>query len=350
MEDVQKRKAVAYWLLAGVFIIVIQVLLGGITRLTGSGLSITEWKPIMGALPPMNEGQWNEAFDKYKQIAQFKYLNSHFALSDFKFLFFWEWFHRLWARMLGVVFAVGFVYFLFKRYFDKEMIVPFIILFLLGGLQGLIGWKMVKSGLNDTSLFVNHIKLAIHFIAAMGLLCYTLWFALQLLIPQEERTSNKKLHTMTIVVISLLTLQLIYGAFMAGLKAAMVAATWPTINGMWLPDGMFSNSFINHPINVHFVHRAMAYLLLIVLGIWFVSANKHAKEQQAILFQKASRWPLILVIVQVMLGIVTVISAPKIVFGQFGSFELLAELHQLVAMFLLISLIVNLYLISKVKA
>src|SRR5690606_29641599 len=123
--------------------IIIQVLLGGVTRLTGSGLSITEWKPIMGALPPMNEKEWNEAFNGYKQIAQYKYLNSHFELSDFKFIFFWEWFHRLWARMLGVVFVIGFVYFLVKRYFDKEMILPFIILFILGGMQGLIGWIMV---------------------------------------------------------------------------------------------------------------------------------------------------------------------------------------------------------------
>ena len=151
--DNKKRRAVAYWLLTGVFMIIIQVLLGGVTRLTGSGLSITEWKPIMGAMPPMGDAAWNEAFEKYQQIAQFKYINNHFTVDDFKFIFFWEWFHRLWARLLGVVFAVGFIYFIVKQYFDRQMIIPFIILFILGGVQGLIGWIMVASGLQRYPTF-----------------------------------------------------------------------------------------------------------------------------------------------------------------------------------------------------
>lgn len=323
-----------------------QVLLGGITRLTGSGLSITEWKPIMGAIPPMTDQEWNIAFDKYKQIAQFKYLNSHFQLSDFKFLFFWEWFHRLWARLIGVVFAAGFIYFLVRKYFSKDMVIPFVILFILGGVQGLIGWIMVASGLNDTSLYVNHIKLAIHFIAALLLLCYTLWFALQLLIPAEKRVKNTKLHNLTIFIIGLLCLQLIYGAFMAGLKAAMSAATWPTINGMWIPDNMMQQSFISHPINVHFMHRLLAYTLLAVISWWFIKA----KQPQAGLLNKVRIWPMLLVWTQVLLGIITVLSAPKITFGKFGQFEMLAELHQLVAMFLLMALIVNLYLIKPARS
>src|SRR5215475_5432448 len=136
-------RPVAIWLLIGIGMLVIQVLLGGITRLTGSGLSITEWKPIMGALPPMNDQQWNEAFDKYKQIAQYKYINSSFTLSDFKSIFFWEWFHRLWARLIGVVFIIPFVIFLIQKRFKEKMIRPLIILFLLGALQGLVGWIMV---------------------------------------------------------------------------------------------------------------------------------------------------------------------------------------------------------------
>src|SRR5690606_25315793 len=127
---------------------VIQVLLGGITRLTGSGLSITEWKPILGTIPPLNEQAWQEAFLKYQQIAQYKLLNSHFSLSDFKAIYFWEWFHRNWARFMGLVFIIPFVYFIFTKKIDKKMIKPMIILFLLGALQGLIGWIMVKSGLN----------------------------------------------------------------------------------------------------------------------------------------------------------------------------------------------------------
>ena len=147
VED-KKKKWVAIWLIAGVVMIIVQTLLGGVTRLTGSGLSITEWKPIMGALPPMNEQEWNRAFEGYKQIGQYKIVNHDFTVGDFKAIFFWEWFHRLWARMLGVVFAVGFVYFLYKKYFDRRMIKPLLVLFVLGGLQGLIGWLMVSTGLN----------------------------------------------------------------------------------------------------------------------------------------------------------------------------------------------------------
>ncbi|MBN9483031.1 MAG: heme A synthase [Bacteroidetes bacterium 43-93] len=347
MEDNRKKKAVAYWLLAGVFMIMVQVLLGGVTRLTGSGLSITEWKPIMGALPPMSEAEWNIAFEKYKQIAQYKILNNQFGLADFKAIFFWEWFHRLWARSLGVVFAIGFIYFLVKKYFDKQMILPFIILFILGGVQGLIGWIMVASGLNDTSLYVNHIKLAIHFISALGLLCYTLWFALQLLVPKEKLAYNKRLHNFTLITISVLVLQLIYGAFMAGLKAAIAAPTWPSINGSYIPDGIMQQSFINHPINVHLVHRTLAYLLFTLIMFWFGAASKFAKERKASLLSKARWWPFILVIMQVFLGIVTVLSAPEIVFGKVGTFEILAELHQLVAMFLLIALVINIYAVRK---
>ncbi|HLO70729.1 MAG TPA: COX15/CtaA family protein [Flavipsychrobacter sp.] len=345
--DNKKRRAVAYWLLTGVFMIIIQVLLGGVTRLTGSGLSITEWKPIMGAMPPMGDAAWNEAFEKYQQIAQFKYINNHFTVDDFKFIFFWEWFHRLWARLLGLVFAVGFIYFIVKQYFDRQMIVPFIILFILGGVQGLIGWIMVASGLNDTNLYVNHIKLALHFMAALLLLCYTLWFALKLLVPDRKLTFNNKLHTFTIVTIAVLCIQLVYGAFMAGLKAAMAAPTWPTINGMWVPDSVMLHSFVNHPINIHFMHRQLAYLLFTLIMFWFGSASKFAKHNSGSLISNARWWPFVLVFVQVILGIVTVISAPKIVPGKFGTFEVLAELHQLFAMFLLMALVVNLYAVRR---
>lgn len=347
MDTNRKNKIVAYWLLTGIFMIIVQVLLGGVTRLTGSGLSITEWKPIMGVLPPMSQAEWQAAFEKYQGIAQYKYLNNHFTLGDFKFIFFWEWFHRLWARFLGVVFAIPFIYFLAKRYFSREMVIPLVILFILGGLQGLIGWIMVDSGLNDTNLYVNHIKLSIHFISALVLLCYTLWFALKLLVPSREIVRDKGLHNFLLVTIVLLTVQLIYGAFMAGLKAAMAAATWPTINGDWVPSGLGSNSWINHPINVHFVHRGLAYLLFIIIIIGFVKVRRVAREQGALSLQRSAVYTLVLIGLQVLLGIFTVISAPQIVPGHFGLFEILAESHQLVAMFLLIALTVQLFLVRS---
>lgn len=345
-----KRRAVAWWLIAGIIMIVIEFFMGGVTRLTGSGLSITEWKPIMGALPPLNEAEWNSAFDSYKNIAQYKYLNSHFSLSDFKFIFYWEWAHRLWARMLGVVFLIGFVYFLWKKYFDKGMVKPFVVLFLLGGVQGFIGWKMVESGLNDTDLYVKHTWLATHFLSAVTLMCYTLWFALVLLVPPHRRAGSKGMVRASIAVIVLLYVQLAYGAFMAGLHAAKNAPTWPTINGEWIPGGMAANNWLHNPINVHFVHRGLAYLLLAGIILWFVYATKQARQAGESLLAKARWWPLVLVVVQVMLGIATVLCAPYIVFAKFGVFETIAELHQLVALGLLMAVVANLYISGRKAA
>ena len=346
-QDIRKRKAVAYWLIAGVLMIIVQTLLGGVTRLTGSGLSITKWDPLFGILPPLNHKQWEDAFNGYKQIGQFKFMNSDFTLSDFKSIFFWEWLHRFWARMLGLVFMVGFVYFLIRRYFDKKMIMPFVVLFLLGGMQGAIGWIMVASGLNDSHLYVDHIKLAMHFVSAMVLACYTLWFALQLLLADDKRIVSKKLSNLTIVILLVLFVQLSYGAFMAGLKAAMVAPTWPDINGSYLPWQLQTQSLVSNPVNVHFMHREIAYLLFTLIMFWFGIASKLATKNKTTVLAKTRWWPFILVWLQLLLGIVTVINALAQQLNKFGSFQLLAELHQMVAMFLLMSLVVNLYVVKR---
>lgn len=338
-------RPVAIWLLVGVFMIMVQVLLGGITRLTGSGLSITEWAPIMGTLPPMNEAQWNHAFEQYQQIAQYKYVNSHFELEDFKFIFFWEWFHRLWARLIGVVFIIPFIIFLYQKRFKKEMIQPLIILFALGLLQALVGWIMVKSGLDDSELvYVSHYKLAIHFVLALLLLIYTLWFALKLLVPAEKLVELPKLRKPLNWIVGLLTLQLIYGAFMAGLKAATTAPTWPDINGGFLPDPVwqFGNRtysgitvLFDQPLVVHFIHRNLAYIITILVVIWTLRA---VKQTGSAFFRTWRSWPLYLVLLQVVLGIFTVLysASPSALLW-------LGVTHQAVAMLLLMSLFVVLY-------
>lgn len=349
-EISRKKKAVAIWLLIGVFMIMIQVVLGGITRLTDSGLSMTEWDPIMGAIPPLNHEQWMEAFKGYQDIAQYQVVNSHYTLSDFKFIFFWEWLHRLWARSLGVVFAIPFIYFLVRKYFSKEMIWPLILLFILGGLQGFIGWYMVQSGLAGSELLrVSHIRLSVHFISALVLLCYTLWFALQLLIPKEKIVYNKGTRNFFLMLVVLLTVQLFYGAFMAGLQAALSAPTWPKMNGVWIPARMMAHNWINDPINVQFVHRGLAYILFILVFFGFFKSWQTAKATGSDLLRKVGNWPLILVSVQVVLGVLTVISAPHITMGKFGIYETLAQLHQVVAMCLLMALIVVLYLVRGKK-
>lgn len=343
----KQNRIIAKWLLIGVGMLIVQVLLGGITRLTGSGLSITEWDPIMGAIPPLNETEWQRAFHGYQQIAQYKYLNNNFTLSDFKFIFFWEWFHRLWARLMGVVFLIPFIYFLIKGYFKKWMIVPLIMLFVLGGMQGLIGWIMVSTGLNDQNLYVTHFSLAIHFIAAMILIGYTLIFVLALLVPQDQRVKNSSLKNFAFIIVVLLTLQLVYGAFMAGLKAANAAPTWPSINGSFVPANIFSGNFIenalHNPIAIQFIHRTLAYILFILIVVWWWKARK---ENFSSVFKKAKNWLLILVITQVVLGILTVLNSTSIVAGKFGAFEWLAELHQLTGMLLLLCLLAVLYILK----
>ena len=337
-------KNVSRWLFAGVIMLMIQILLGGITRLTESGLSITEWNPITGILPPLNTAQWAEEFNKYKQTDQFRFIHADFSLNDFKHIFFWEWLHRAWARLMGLVFLIGFFYFLIKAQFRQNMIIPFIILFLIGIMQGAIGWIMVKSGLLPEKLFVGHIQLATHFMAALLLLCYTLWFALSLSIPKNMLTVSSSLRKMTWIIFSILVLQLIYGAFMAGLHAATAAPTWPQINGQWIPDALNNLSpgwknFIDNKITIQFIHRGLAYFLLILVFTWGYQAFKLNGTP---LFRKTRLLPVLLILTQVILGIATVIFSP---YG--NNIVWFGVAHQLVAMLFLMAIIFMLYIIRS---
>ena len=345
----RKNKIVAYWLIAGVIMIIIQTLLGGVTRLTGSGLSITEWNVVTGTLPPLNHEAWVKEFAKYQESPQYKYLNSDFFLSDFKSIFFWEWFHRLWARLIGFVFAIPFIWFLAKKYFNKEMVMPLVVLFILGALQGAVGWIMVASGLTGDAIYVRPTKLAIHFVLAMILACYVLWFALQLLIPTEEKVTHPALKRLYVFSFIILMLQLVYGALMAGNKAATAAATWPSINGALIPSGM-GQSASGHPllenkITIHFIHRGIAYLLSVLIIIAAVMSYRMKAVSHS--FEKYRWQPVTLVILQVILGVCTVLLSTHIIPNKWGIFESLAELHQLVAMFLMMAIVLQLYLIKS---
>lgn len=346
MNEIRERssKPVAIWLLTGVGMIIIQVLLGGITRLTESGLSITEWKPITGMLPPLNDAAWMAEFDKYKGTDQFKYVHQSFSLSDFKFIFFWEWFHRVWARLMGIVFAIGFIYFLIKGNFKKNMITPMIILFVLGGIQGFIGWIMVKSGLVPQKYYVGHVELTTHFISALGLLCYTLWFALGLLIKPRQYVPNASLKSLLNIILIVFIVQLIYGGFMAGIKAAIVAPTWPDMNGKMIPGNLTEmepgiKNIVYNPITIQFIHRAIAYLLFIMAVYWFIKSKPIAGN---ILFNRLRNGFALLIILQVVLGILTVINATYT-----NRLVWLGVSHQFVAMILLMVLTGLLFVVRK---
>lgn len=336
----RNNRQIANWLLLGVFMIIVQILIGGITRLTESGLSITEWKPITGALPPLNEKDWMAEFQKYMRTDQFKYVHSDFTISDFKFIYFWEWFHRQWARLLGVVFLVGFFYFLARKKFSQDMVLPMIILFLLGALQGAVGWIMVKSGLVPEKYYVGHVELTTHLIAAIILLIYTLWFALSLLPSFRERINLPGLRKSLLVLSVLVFIQLIYGGFMAGLKAAYTAPTWPDINGSFLPAAAtdqqpFMANFVNNNLMVHFVHRGLAYVILILSVIFFLRYSDSSSR----LFRSLRSWFMAIIILQVFLGVLTVLnSTDRISLAWFG------VLHQFMAMLLVMVLTMMVFL------
>ncbi len=341
---------VAYWVLAGTGMLFIQVLLGGITRLTGSGLSITEWNIVAGVIPPHNAEQWAAEFDKYKQTPQFHLLNADFTLSDFQFIFFWEWLHRLWARLVGVVFLIGFVLLLYKRKLKSEMITPLLILFFLGLMQAAIGWIMVASGLTGDAIYVKPTRLALHFIFAIGLISYAFWFSLKLLFPVSRIRNARGIRRFSIWILILVFFQLLYGALMAGNKAAAVAPTWPLINGDWIPASLFRESpfllnFIGNKIMIHFMHRNLAYLILLATVLWtlrlFQSGIIRSQRTRLLL-------PLGLVLFQILLGILTLATSPGIRANRWVAFDWLALLHQLNGMLLLFSLIYAIYVLRPV--
>ncbi len=354
-----KSRAVANWLILGVAMTIVQIALGGITRLTGSGLSITEWDVVTGTLPPLNQAAWQVLFEKYKTTPQFQLLNFDFTIDNFKFIFFWEWFHRLWARTIGLVFAFGFIYFIVKKYFQPSMIRPLVVLFLLGALQGGIGWIMVASGLEGDAVYVKPTRLALHFIFALGLLSYTYWFALSLKakpvekahLSVEAQKSFKGFRVWAWVVLGLLFFQLIYGALMAGHKAANVASTWPTINGEWIPTHLMGKEsfFLNAIDNttwIHFVHRGLAYILLAIIVYWVAQMRK---IQGNLFWSNVKMMPLYFVLLQVLLGVLSVLTSKNIIPGTWGNFEWMAQLHQLVGMLLLLSMVNIIFATKSVR-
>jgi heme a synthase len=344
------KKAVANWILTGVIMLLIQVILGGVTRLTGSGLSITEWNVITGAVPPLNEKTWQIEFDKYRQTPQYQLLNAEFNLSDFKFIFFWEWLHRFWARLIGVVFIIGFIYLTAKKHLKKEMAQPLLILFLLGALQGAVGWIMVASGLTGDAVYVKPTRLALHFIFALVLIAYAFWFYLELIIPKTEIVRSTRVRNFTWWLVGLLVVQLIFGALMAGHKAATAAPTWPDINGSYLPEYIFRDSplfinFIENKITIHFMHRTLAYIILILTFIYTYKASRVISHSQT--FNKLRSIPAVLVSVQVLLGIFSLVASRQIIPNRWGAFEWLAQFHQVTGLLLALSLLPMLYIVRR---
>ena len=320
---------VRYWLYLLLFLLIVIVAVGGLTRLTNSGLSITEWEVISGIFPPFNNKDWHEVFDLYKKIPQYYLVNKNISLAEFKIIYYWEYFHRLLGRLFGLIFLIPFIFFIIKKVFSKEYNLKLFLLFCLILLQGIIGWYMVKSGLIE-NITVSHFRLAIHLNLALILFSSIYWYLLNFVNFSNKyffNFSNK--NNFIKIFILIIFLQITLGAFVSGLDAGEIYQTWPLMNNNYLPDDTefktitLSNIFYNHSL-IQFLHRNTAYIIFLysVLILINVFYNKK-KYLYAPLF-----FLLFMVFMQISLGIMTLISGLNIMY---------ASMHQISTIFLLVS-------------
>ena len=324
--------------------ILIQIAIGGITRLTGSGLSITKWEIVTGTLPPFSESEWIEVFDTYRETPQYAKINKGMSMSQFKFIYFWEYFHRLWARLVGFVFFIPFVYFLIRRYLDKNLIINLLGAFFFGGLVGLFGWIMVQSGLVNRP-WVNAYKLSVHLGLGVLLWCYLIYITASYMrrIPGFRRVHINVSYRSHVWMMILVFLQIILGGLMSGMKASLFIPTWPDYHDAWIPTGLLDRSMwsldsfkyydasLFVPGLVQFLHRNVAYLIVILYIIHFM---RYATRYQWV--------GLLMILLQVLLGILTLI-------GSIGEIPLLLGVcHQLLGISLL-GYLLFLYILRRPK-
>ncbi len=304
--------AVRAWLIVVALMVALTAVIGAATRLTGSGLSITEWAPILGVIPPLNEADWQTAFAKYQAIPQYEQLNKGMSLAAFKAIFYWEWFHRLIARSIGAVFLLPFLYFLWRGAIPRRIAPRLAMLFVLGGLQGFIGWYMVSSGLVGR-VDVSQYRLTLHLGMAILIFGITLWTVLELgprapAIHLDTLTSRQR--STARIILGLTYLQVLLGAIVAGLKAGRTYNTWPLMDGSLIPGGLFQISPVWHNVFenaalVQFNHRALAYVLAVLILVHAAGVIRRADDERA---RRTAGWLAALVIAQIGLGIWTLLA------------------------------------------
>lgn len=300
-------RPIAFWLLVCALLVFAMVVLGGVTRLTRSGLSITEWEPILGAIPPLDLAQWNEAFAKYRQTPEFQLVNRDMTLDGFQSIYYVEWAHRLLGRLIGAAFLLPFLYFLLRRRIDRALAPKLAGLFVLGALQGALGWFMVKSGLVDVPR-VSPYRLTAHLGLAVVIYGYLVWTALSLLYPRAH-DAGVSLRRWSRGVTALVFVMILSGGFVAGTHAGFAYNTFPLMGGRWIPDGIgalapwWSNPFENPPL-VQFDHRLIAYTLLAVVPAFWWQLRRVELDAR---LRAGAHALLVLLVVQVALGIATLL-------------------------------------------
>ncbi len=333
-----EHRSVRRWLWVVLAMIFAMVLIGGITRLTGSGLSMVEWQPLIGAVPPLSSADWESVFARYRETPQFRLVNHAMGLEEFQRIFFWEYLHRLVGRLVGVVFAVPFLYFLIRRRMTKRLAAFASVAFVLGSAQGALGWYMVASGLVDVPA-VSHYRLAAHLMLALATAAYVLWLGLQLR-PQPsgspedaeeaEPPASRLSRAAIAITTALLLVQIAYGAFMAGTHAGHVASTFPDMNGRYAPAPFFTRDsmlrdLVEAPAAIHWTHRALAWLLLAASIALFALARSERRSS----VRRAALTVLIVAMAQLTLGAITVMWHVAIAWAaahQAGAFVLLMAL------------------------
>ncbi len=301
---------IATWLFFVAALVFAIVVVGGITRLTESGLSITEWKPVSGTLPPMTEAAWAEAFAKYKLIPEYAAINGGMTLSAFKFIFFWEWVHRLLGRLIGLALVLPLIYYAARRMIPQTYTLRIFAIAALVGLQGTIGWWMVSSGLTQRT-DVSHYRLAVHLLTALTILAGLVWTALDLKhLARHPGARRARFPVSAALVVLILDIQILYGAYTAGLNAGQVANTWPTMNGHLVPEGIdWSQGVLwamtNDPYLIHFIHRWWAWVLVATLILLARKVKAAGARPASIAIHSAFG-------IQILLGIATVMSGVNI--------------------------------------
>jgi cytochrome c oxidase assembly protein subunit 15 len=301
--------AVKWWLISVAVLIAAMVLVGGATRLTESGLSIVEWKPVTGTLPPLNEGQWAQAFEGYKAIPQYRELNAGMSLAEFKTIFWWEWSHRLLGRVIGAVYLLPFLFFLWRSALNAELKRRLWLIFALGALQGAVGWWMVASGLSQRTE-VSQYRLATHLVLAFVIFAAVVW-TLRRLKPRPHAAASSRLKITGVALLALTFLQLYFGALVAGLRAGRVYNTWPEIDGalipsaarLWFEEPWWRNLFDN-ALTVQFEHRMTAYALLALAVLHAIDAVRSRASAAVI---GGAWWLVAAITLQAVLGILTLL-------------------------------------------
>ncbi len=308
-----RPNALITWLMCVAGLVFAMVVVGGITRLTESGLSITEWKPITGALPPLNEASWLSEFEKYKQIPEYTQINgpAGMTLAEFKFIYFWEWIHRLLGRVIGLAFALPLAWFWVKKAIPAGYKPRLLALLALGALQGTIGWWMVSSGLSART-DVSHYRLAVHLLTALTILGGLVWTALDLHALAKDPLARPATMTgYAATVLSILFIQLLFGAWIAGLNAGYVANTWPLMNDRFYPEGVDTKqgvffALVNDPYLTHFVHRWWAWVAVAALLLLARRVKKAGVRRASVAIHGTYG-------IQIILGIATVMTGVNIV-------------------------------------